>query len=410
MDSGKIQETGSLSPERPVPLLVFADDWGRHPSSCQQLARHWLTRHSVEWVDTIGTRPPRLDRQTVVRGLEKLNQWRCPSALADAPTPDRLRVHQPRMWPWFRSGFDRSLNRRLLLRQLRPVIDRLPTPPAIVTTIPVVADLIGGLPASRWIYYCVDDFGQWPGLDGEHLSRMERDLVQKAHVLIAVSETLRDRLAAMGRDSHLLTHGVDVELWRSGGGPPCRVLEGLPRPILLFWGVIDRRLDVSFLERLSSDLEAGTIALVGPEQSPDPRLGKLGRIVRLPPVSLQELPHLAREAAVLIMPYADLPVTRAMQPLKLKEYLATDRPVVVRSLPATRPWSDCLDLADSPASFSEVVRARLRSGPSGPQRTARARLEEERWASKAHLFERWAFGPQDSLVVPARPICCPREA
>jgi hypothetical protein len=36
------------------------------------------------------------------------------------------------------------------------------------------------------------------------------------------------------------------------------------------------------------------------------------------------------------MPYADLAATRAMQPLKLKEYLATGRPVVVRDLPATR--------------------------------------------------------------------------
>ena len=37
------------------------------------------------------------------------------------------------------------------------------------------------------------------------------------------------------------------------------------------------------------------------------------------------------------MPYADLPVTRAMQPLKLKEYLVTDRPVVVADLPADQP-------------------------------------------------------------------------
>ena len=67
----------------------------------------------------------------------------------------------------------------------------------------------------------------------------------------------------------------------------------------------------------------------------------------------EELPRLAREAGVLVMPYADLPVTRAMQPLKLKEYLATGRPVVVRDLPATRPWADCLDLADTAEEFRQ---------------------------------------------------------
>ena len=71
----------------------------------------------------------------------------------------RPRVISPRMWPWFRSRFDRGLNRRLLVRQLGPMLHALPTPPVAVTTIPIVADLVGGLPVRRWVYYCVDDFG-----------------------------------------------------------------------------------------------------------------------------------------------------------------------------------------------------------------------------------------------------------
>src|SRR5207302_2031672 len=60
-------------PER-VPLLVFADDWGRHPSSCQHLVRHLLPRREVVWVNTI-MRPPRLDLATLRRGGEKVRQW-----------------------------------------------------------------------------------------------------------------------------------------------------------------------------------------------------------------------------------------------------------------------------------------------------------------------------------------------
>src|SRR5438094_4010940 len=56
---------------RPSSLLVFADDWGRHPSSCQHLIRHTLGRYDVYWVNTIGTRTPRLDWATLTRGLEK---------------------------------------------------------------------------------------------------------------------------------------------------------------------------------------------------------------------------------------------------------------------------------------------------------------------------------------------------
>src|SRR5207249_9223786 len=81
------------------PLLVFADDWGRHPSSCQHLARHLLARHRVVWVNTIGTRPPRLDRATLARGLEKLRHWagRPPSS-APGSDPPGLCVLSPTMW------------------------------------------------------------------------------------------------------------------------------------------------------------------------------------------------------------------------------------------------------------------------------------------------------------------------
>ncbi len=56
-------------------LLVFSDDWGRHPSSCQHLVRNLLDRYPVLWVNTIGTRAPRLDVQTLKRVTEKLCQW-----------------------------------------------------------------------------------------------------------------------------------------------------------------------------------------------------------------------------------------------------------------------------------------------------------------------------------------------
>jgi glycosyltransferase involved in cell wall biosynthesis len=372
-------------------LLVFADDWGRHPSSCQHLVRI-LSWRQATWVNTIGMRPPRPDRATVARGLERLRQWARPLPAAP-PQHSGPRVLSPKMWPWFRSGFDRRLNRGLLLRQLRPVVAALPDPPIAVTTIPIVADLVGALPVARWVYYCVDDFGQWPGLDQVAVRRMERRLVRRADVLIAVSEALRGRLAGMGRPAHLLTHGVDLAHWAGGGGRTLAQLDGLPRPLIVFWGVLDRRMDVRWLGRLSGALTAGTIALVGPAQDPDPALRALARVVQLPPLPYEDLPALARAAAVLIMPYADLPVTRAMQPLKLKEYLASGRPAVVADLPATRPWGDALDLADSPEAFARAVLARLGTGLPEGQARARARLVHEDWAAKAHAFERWAFGP-----------------
>lgn len=375
------------------PLLVFSDDWGRHPSSSQHLIGRLLARRQVVWVNTIGTRPPRLDLQTARRVLEKLRHWSrsAPVAATDAATAPR--VLNPRMWPSFGSRFSRRLNRWLLLRALRPVIDALPHPPVVVTTLPLMADLVGELPAKRWVYYCVDDFGVWPGYDGATMQRMERELLAKIDVAVAVSETLVEHLRQLGRSAHLLSHGVDLEHWRRPVPDDCpSELAGLDAPYVVFWGVIDRRMDVDFVRRLSRNPGTGTVVLFGPQEDPDPALWSMPGVAVRPALPFARLPAIAGAAAVLVMPYMDLPATRAIQPLKLKEYLATGKPVVVRDLPATRPWADACDVCETADAFAQAVARRVGEGLPESQRLARERLAAESWEGKARLFESWLDG------------------
>ena len=364
----------------PRPLLVFADDWGRHPSSCQHLVRELLPTRAVVWVNTIGTRPPRLDLSTLRRAAGKLRTWGgAKPAEASEPGP---RVVSPKMWPSFRSAFGRRLNRSLLLKSLAPVVAGMPQAPVAITTLPLVADLVGRLKVHAWLYYRVDDFSVWPGYDGATMLRMERELLPKVQSVVAVSETLQ---ADLGRPSHLLTHGVNPSHWRA---EPSTDFAELEPPIVLFWGVIDRRMDLSFVRATATAMPAGTLVFVGPREDPDPELFRIPRVVARPPAAFAKLPGLAAAAQVLIMPYADLPVTRAMQPLKMKEYLATGKPVVVRDLPATRPWADALDVCATADAFALKVVSR-RAGIPLEQQLARRRLDAESWHAKAALFASW---------------------
>ncbi len=370
----------------PASLLVFADDWGRHPSSCQHLVRELLEMWPVCWVNTIGTQTPRLTWATIRRAMEKVSHW-TRSSDDRRILPRNLKVVSPVMWPWFRRRHDRWLNRRLLVGKLSQIVREMPQPVAAVTTLPITADLVGALPIERWVYYCVDDFGAWPGVDQRTMDAMEQVLIERVDAIVAVSEHLRERIGRAGREAALLTHGVDLSHWQGSGctPPPAEVAE-LARPWITFWGLIDRRMDVGFVERLASDMVEGTILLVGPRDNPDPRLLQLPRVVHVPAVGYETLPALAQASSVLIMPYADAEVTRAMQPLKLKEYMATGLPVVARDLPSTRPWADCLDVVKTPVEFSSMVRKRLGGGIPAAQAAARHRLENEDWAAKAAEF------------------------
>jgi glycosyltransferase involved in cell wall biosynthesis len=101
------------------------------------------------------------------------------------------------------------------------------------------------------------------------------------------------------------------------------------------------------------------------------------------PERFERLPALAQAADVLIMPYRDLPVTRAMQPLKFKEYLATGKPVVARKLPAAVEWQDAADLVESPEAFIAAIDSRIGQPLPDEQVAARKRLSRETWENKA---------------------------
>ncbi|HUQ71686.1 MAG TPA: glycosyltransferase [Planctomycetaceae bacterium] len=382
----------SAADHQAATLLVFSDDWGRHPSSCQHLVKRLLDHHHVIWVNTIGMRPPRLDRQTLQRGLGKLTQWLTPrSAKTLPPAGAAPQVLNPRMWPWMKSPWQRSLNDRLLVNQLRPVLESVPGPIVGVTTVPLAAGLIGRLPVERWIYYCVDDFTQWPGLDGDTIRDQEIQLFRGCDEVVAASAHLYERALAAGCRASLLTHGVDFEHWTTAGESVAECDSSTPKPLVLFFGLIDERLDREWLMKLDESLEAGSIHLLGPCQQ-SPASPQHRRVTIAPPLSYETLPAFARQADVLIMPYIDADVTRAMQPLKLLEYLATGKPVVVRDLPANRAWADCLDLASTAEEFARLVRLRLETGLPPNQAAARARLVHESWDAKADVFRQTLLG------------------
>jgi hypothetical protein len=59
-------------PHEPVSFIIFSDDWGRHPSSCQYLFRHLLPRYRTFWVNTIGMRRTHLTAPIDARSIRSV--------------------------------------------------------------------------------------------------------------------------------------------------------------------------------------------------------------------------------------------------------------------------------------------------------------------------------------------------
>src|SRR5437773_209169 len=94
--------------------------------------------------------------------------------------------------------------------------------------------------------------------------RLAERVAHNSGRIVAVSENVQERIARMGRKSDLLTHGVDLDFWRNCScGRAMAELASLERPLVVFWGVADRRMDLAVMRRLAGDLDRGTVLLVG---------------------------------------------------------------------------------------------------------------------------------------------------
>ena len=79
--------------------------------------------------------------------------------------------------------------------------------------------------------------------------------------------------------------------------------------------------------------------------------------------------------------------TCTANPLKLKEYMATGRPVVTTPMPEALRYAACLHVATDGAGFVDAIERELAAPSDAAPR--RAALEGETWRDKAALLSTW---------------------
>lgn len=320
-------------------------------------------------------RRPRASWADLRRAGEKLRSW-SGTAPEDpwAPVPEGLVRFAPPMHPWFGSALGDRSNDALLAQAVRRRARQLGLQdPVVVITVPIAAGVAGHLGGRTTIYYRVDDFALWPGYRPKMIRARERLLLRRASGLIVTAEGLR--VPSFGGPQMLLEHGVDLAHFGSRSAPPkalTKVRDG--RPLLLFAGRIDQRLDPELLRDLP-----GQVVLIGRQTHaklpPD--------VTVLPPVPYSELPSWLAAADVLLLPYARGQLSDTIQPLKLREYLATGRPIVASRLPeVTRICGDLVQLGDDPEQFAAACARALRA-PTESAGLRQRLVAGDSWAGRA---------------------------
>lgn len=395
-------------------FIVFADDWGRHPSSCQHLFRRIIPHAQVIWVNTIGLRTPRINLHDFRRTMQVIRAWVRPDAQAGTraraggsgavlpPAHCALpngaacpHILSPVMWPSFRSRGSVAFNHHLLSRAVHKALRHIAPGkhPILVSTSPTVPGLFRDHAFRRKVYYCVDDFTHWRGIDGRAVHRLEQETLDACDLMIAASASILETRSSCASVSTLLTHGVDLTHFSCATRDPSSPLAALPRPLVGMFGIFDRRVDGKALKAAALLSPQATFVILGPVVDRDPgEFRDLPNVRFMGSVPYADLPGHVCHFDLCMLPYVVDESTHHINPLKLKEYLATGKPVIASPIPEAIGLADHLVLADAQAFPGAVASALSVIAPASAAKPIRLRprledfLRSESWEAKAACF------------------------
>jgi teichuronic acid biosynthesis glycosyltransferase TuaH len=312
------------------------------------------------------------------------------SRRAEPRFPAGVRRRLDRPCRWSRGdpvGQDMVAAYRRLERRLR---EQAAPGSVLVSCHPVLSAVADPSTWTDVVYYGWDDwrteehgkFSQSGGAIGWSYEQMaERDVN-----VIAVSETIVDRIGA--RRSTVVPSGVDSAAFDSYGPLP-GWYTSIRGPVALWIGAIEGRVDTEALASCARELgPEWSVVLVGPVVDPAP-LEILGR---LPNVVVQgwhprpQVLAMIQAADVCLLPHVLSPVTEAMSPLKLYEYLAAGKPTVSSDLPSVRGISDRVLLVPPGGPYAPAVRAASRLPAATPEEMAEFRRAND-WNARYARFK-----------------------
>ncbi len=303
------------------------------------------------------------------------------------PTSERAQLLQPvslrRSYPSSLAGVKRrvAIYERALARGAHRMGLR---EPVVITANPLLA-AFGELSWARSVtFYAFDDWAELPAQ--RRLWPVYRQgysrFAASGRRVAAISDVLLERLAPSG-PSCVCHSGIEPSEWFGAPNPPARMY-GLSRPLLVYVGTLDARLDVEAVSAIARAMPEATLALVGPlvDAAHLRPLRDLANVEIRPPLGRAELAGLIRSADAGLVTHARSALTETMSPLKMYEYLAAGLPVLAADLPPMRRVAPTRTiLVEDGGDYASGARAALALGRADEhERTSF--IEQNSWAAR----------------------------
>jgi UDP-galactopyranose mutase len=214
------------------------------------------------------------------------------------------------------------------------------------------------------VFDCMDELSAFAGAPAE-LKAMEKELLGKADIVFTGGRSLYEAKKDKHHNVHCFPSSIDKHHFEQA-----RTLDvqpddqkDLPSPRIGYYGVIDERMDLELLDKVSRLKPDWHFIMVGPVVKIDPAaLPKNPNIHYVGQRKYAELPQYLAGWDAAMMPFARNESTKFISPTKVPEYLAAGRPVISTSIrDVVRPYGEAglVSIADAPEEFVKGIEKAL---------------------------------------------------
>lgn len=342
----------------------------------------------VIFVNSISMGLPSLTNKDLLpRIIRKLGSY----ARLARPTPEGVTVVSPAVLPFFGTRAARAVNRKLLALQIGRLARRGGlSRPILWIAIPTAADMIGQFDESLVVYQVSDKYDanlMDHATDLATIRKLHERAIDNADLVLYSGQKLLSEADRGCEWSFLLEQAVDFEHWSQVGSGELEIAEAvarIPRPRLGYFGAIEPWLvDQELIKRAARERPDWQWIFIG-NKSRGVEIEALPNTHFLPPVAYRELPRYAAGFDVCVLPWDTAhSFTSYGSAIKVREYLATGKPVVISPLPEYESMSQVLRIARSHDEWFRLLEAALQENDPAAGQARQAAVSGGTWDARA---------------------------
>jgi glycosyltransferase involved in cell wall biosynthesis len=302
-------------------------------------------------------------------------------------SPEGIWVVTPVVTPFFSSSFGRWLNKWLLIIQIRLLMLLLGfRAPLLWIAIPTAKDVVGKLSESLMVYQVSDKYeanSMDHGSRGNLIRDLHEELQSRADLIYYSGKRLFAEAHKYREKSYLLEQAVDFEHFAATTGrsfsPPAEIA-AIAKPILGYFGAIESWLvDEELVRYVSKRRPEWQWVFIG-LKTRKLEIESLPNVHFLGSKNYYDLPSYASQFDVCVLPWVtNNEFVNYGSAIKVREYLATGKPVVITPLYEYEPLDGILHIARSYDHFIELVEGALKGESQSEIASRQAAVAGSTW-------------------------------